>query len=212
MMKTDDLIALLSADTHPGRAVFPEVLFATLGPILVTGSVFLMVLGIRPDLTSAVTSQVAVWKWLLPGLLVVAGIALALALSRPESGPRKAWWVTLLAAAIGAALFASRAAILPPTDWMAAIRGRTLLVCLASISTIGLTGLVGGLAILRRGATTRPGLSGLALGLGSGGAAALLYALHCNEDDPMFFVTWYGSAILAVGLIGAISGQRWLRM
>ena len=211
-MKTEDLIALLAADTRPRRAVFPQILLGTFGPILVLGSIFLMVLGIRPDLMSAVTSSMAVWKWLLPGLLAAAGIGLAIALSRPESRPRKAWWVILIVAAFGAALFVGRAVILPPTDMMAAIRGQTLLICLASILTIGLTGLVGGIAFLRRGATTRPGLSGLALGLGSGGAAALLYALHCNEDDPMFFVTWYGSAIMAVGLIGAISGKRLLRM
>jgi len=211
-MNTEDLIALLATDTRPGRAVVPDVLFAALGPILVSGSVLLMVLGIRPDLMSAVLSPIAVWKWLLPGLLAAAGIALALALSRPEGRLRRAWLVILTATVLGAGLFTIRAVILPPADWIAAIRGQTLLVCLASISTIGLTGLVGGLAILRRGATTRPGLSGLALGLGSGGAAALLYALHCNEDDPMFFVTWYGSAILAVGLIGAISGRRLLKM
>ena len=211
-MKTEDLIAVLATDTRRGRPVWPDVLFAALGPILVSGSVLLMVLGIRPDLTSAVTSPMSVWKWLLPGVLVAAGLSLALALSHPESRPRRAWLVILMATALGAGLFMIGALILPPVDWIAAIRGQSLLVCLASISGIGLTGLFSGLAVLRRGATTRPGLSGLALGLGSGGAAAILYALHCNEDDPMFFVTWYGSAILAVGLIGAISGQRLLRM
>jgi len=211
-MKTEELIALLATDTRRVRPICPDVLLATFGPILVAGSLLLMVLGIRSDLDSAVTSPLVVWKWLLPGLLVAAGISLALGLSRPESRQGKAWWVVLVVAAFGAVLVVSRAVTLPPTNWMAAIRGQTLLVCLASISSIGLTGLVGGLAILRRGATTRPGLSGLVLGLGSGGAAALLYALHCNEDDPMFFVTWYGSAILAVGVIGAIAGQRVLRI
>jgi len=212
MMKTEDLIALLATDTRPGRAVLPDVLLAAFGPILITGSVLLMVLGVRPDLIDTFTSPITIWKWLLPGLMVAAGLHLALALSRPESRPQKAWLVILMVAVLGAGLFTIRAVFLPPVDWIAAIRGQTIFVCLASISGIGLTGLFGGLAILRRGATTRPGLSGLALGLGSGGAAAALYALYCNEDDPMFFVTWYGAAILAVGLIGAISGRRLLKM
>ena len=211
-MKTDDLIVVLASDTRAGRPVWPDVLFATLGPILLVGGIFLMQLGIRPDLNIAVVSPLVAWKWLLPGLLVAAGISLALALSHPEGRPRKAWWVAMMAAIFGATLFVCRAVILPPTDWMAAIKGHSMLICFASIFGIGIAGLLGGLAALRRGASTRPGLSGLALGLASGGSAAILYALHCNQDDPMFFVTWYGSAILAVGLVGLISGRRALRM
>ena len=169
-------------------------------------------MGIRPDLTIAATSLLVVWKWVLPGALLAAGISLAVALSHPESRPRKAWWIALSAAALGLGLFMTRAVIMPPSDWMTAITGYSLPACLASIICIGLTGLIGGLAVLRRGATTRPGLSGLAIGLGSGGAAAFLYALHCNQDDPMFYVTWYGMAILGLGLVGAIAGQRFLRL
>ena len=41
-MKTDSLIALLATDTGTERNVWPDVVFAALGPILVAGSVFLM--------------------------------------------------------------------------------------------------------------------------------------------------------------------------
>jgi len=211
-MQTDDLIALLATDTRPGRAVWPGALFAALCPILVTGSVFLMVLGVRPDLTSAITSPVTVWKWLLPFVLALSGMSLALALSRPESRPRKTWVVIAVVATLAAGLFATSALMQPSAQWIAAIEGKTLVLCVTSITGIGLSGLLGGLVILRRGATTRPGLSGFALGLGSGAAATLLYAMHCGSNEPMFFVTWYGSSILAVGLIGAISGRKVLRM
>jgi len=211
-MHTDDLIALLAADTRPGRTVWPGVVFAALGPILVTGSVLLTVLGFRPDLASAVTSPVTVWKWLLPFVLVAAGLSLAVALSRPESHPRKAWLVVAVLAVLAAGLFAASAAMQPPAQWITAIKGKTLVLCVTSITGIGLTGLFGGLVILRRGGTTRPGLSGFALGLGSGGAATILYAMHCGSNEPMFFVTWYGSAILGVGLIGSILGRRLLRI
>jgi len=211
-MHTDDLIAVLAADTRPGPAVWPGALFAALGPILVTGSVFLMVLGVRPDLASAITSPITVWKWLLPFALVAAGMFLALALSRPESRPRKAWLVIVVVAALAVGLFMISAGMQPSAQWITAIEGKTLVLCVTSITGIGLTGLLGGLVILRRGATTRPGLSGLALGLGSGAAATLLYAMHCGSNEPMFFVTWYGSAILAVGVIGSILGRRFLKI
>lgn len=211
-METDNLVTLLAADTGSGRPVWPDLAVAALGPVFVAGSVFLMTLGIRPDLFSAVLAPMVVWKWLLPGFMVASGIFLALTLSRPESRPIQAWLVVFLAAAFGAALFTTRAVVLPPTEWLAAIKGHTMLACLVSIIGLGLTGLIGGLAVLRRGASTRPGLSGLAIGLGSGGAAAFLYALHCNQDDPMFYVTWYGSAIVALGLIGAVLGRVFLRM
>jgi len=211
-MRTDDLITVLAGDTRAGRSVWPGVMFAALGPVLLTGGVFLLLAGVRADLANAATSLLVVWKWVLPAILFGAGISLALTLARPESRPRGGWWMAVAAAAFGAGLFASRAVIVPPVDWIAAIRGQTLLICLASITSIGLTGVIGGLAVLRRGASVRPGLSGLAIGLGSGGAAALLYALHCNQDDPLFYVTWYGLAILGLGLVGAVAGARVLRI
>ena len=211
-MQTHHLITLLASDTRLGRAVWPGVVFAALGPILVTGSVFLTVLGFRPDLASAVTSPVTVWKWVLPFVLMAVGMSLALALSRPESHPQKRWRVIVILAAIAAGLFAISAGMQPPAQWIAAIKGKTLLLCVSSITGIGLTGLLGGLVVLRRGASTRPGLSGFALGLGSGGAATILYAMHCGSNEPMFFVTWYGSAILAVSLIGSILGRQLLKI
>lgn len=189
MMKTDDLITLLATHAGTGRTIWPDVLFAALGPLVVTCGILLMMLGIRPDLTAAITLPLVVWKWLLPGVLVAAGIPLGLALSRPESHAYHAWRVACMAvAAFGAVLLATRAAVLPPTDWIAAIKGQTFLACLALTTGISLAGVTGGLAVLRRGAATRLGLSSLAIGLVSGGASAFLYALHCNHDDPVFYI------------------------
>ena len=46
-------------------------------------------------------------------------------------------------------------------------------------------------------------------GLASGGLATAIYALHCTEDNPLFFVTWYGLAILLMAGVGALCG-RWV--
>ena len=65
--------------------------------------------------------------------------------------------------------------------------------------------------MLRRGASLAPALSGALAGLTGGAAAAAIYALHCPEDHPLFFVTWYGAAVLLVAGAGALLGRQWLR-
>jgi hypothetical protein len=211
-MNTDELITALAADTPPGRGVWPGVAPALLGPVLLTGAAFVWATGVRPDILAASLAQPTLWKWALPALLAVVGLLLARRLSAPEGVVGR--WLTgllLLALGVAAALWLQRLIALPQEDWGAALRGQTLLICLPSILGIGLPGLVGALALLRRGAPTRPGLAGLAAGLACGGAATVLYAMHCTEDDPLFFVTWYGTAILTLGVVGALLGARLLR-
>ena len=67
------------------------------------------------------------------------------------------------------------------------------------------------LMALRRGASLAPVQSGALAGLGGGAAAAALYALHCPEDSPLFYVPWYGTGILMAGAAGAVLGGRLLR-
>jgi hypothetical protein len=39
----------------------------------------------------------------------------------------------------------------------------------------------------------------------------MLNAVHCTEDDPLFFITWYGAAILTLALLGALLGRKLLK-
>ena len=71
--------------------------------------------------------------------------------------------------------------------------------------------LAGTLWALRGGASTRPALTGAVAGLLSGGAAAVVYSMHCTEDSPLFYAVWYVLAILAVTVAGALLGSRVLR-
>ena len=83
--------------------------------------------------------------------------------------------------------------------------------CVFFIGGMSLPLLAATLWALRRGASTRPGLSGALAGLLSGGTAALVYSVHCTEDNPLFYATWYVLAILGATLVGAILGPRLLR-
>lgn len=210
-MKTDDLILVLAADRIPPRPILPGAFFAFGLPILALGAVFLVFAGIRPDLVHAMTDPVTVWKWILPVLIASAGTVMALRLTRPDelSG---VWRFLLWAVAgIGAVLFAGQMAQVAPADWMRVLQGGSLWFCLSMIFIMGFPGLLATLVVLRRGASTRARLTGWATGLACGGIATIIYATHCNEDAPMFFVTWYGGAIVLLGLAGTALGPRMLR-
>lgn len=210
-MKTDDLIRLLVADTPVQRWIFPDLLWMAFLPVLVTGTVYLWFAGIRPDLFAAFLELRTVWKWVLPLLVATAGIALAFHLARPGAHAGRWGLLLWLAVSIAVWLVGGRLVILSPDQWVEAAKGKTLVICLISIVGIGLPGLIATLLVLQRGATTRPTLTGMAAGLGCAGASTVVYALHCTEDDPLFFVTWYGSAIGLLGLAGALLGARMLR-
>ena len=64
---------------------------------------------------------------------------------------------------------------------------------------------------LSRGATTSPRLSGAFAGLAVAAGAATGYSLFCVQDNPLFFVTWYGAAIVIVAGLCALAGARVLR-
>ena len=210
-MKTDDLIRVLAADTTPVRPLFPALLWAVFGPTVALGALFLWITGIRADLSAAFLAPVTTWKWILPACIAAAGIGLARRLSRPGAFPGRLQAFLWSALAIGVVLVSAQMAVLPAGQWAEAAKGQTRGICLTSIIGIGLPGLAAALVILKRGATTRPHLAGMAAGLGSAGVSATLYALHCNQDDPLYFVTWYGAAIAILGLAGALLGTRVLR-
>ena len=96
---------------------------------------------------------------------------------------------------------------LPAAAWMPAMMGQSNGQCVGFISVMSLPLLAAALWALRRGASTRPALSGALAGLLSGGAAAAVYAVHCTEDSPLFYALWYVLAILgAARRSGALLG------
>jgi hypothetical protein len=67
------------------------------------------------------------------------------------------------------------------------------------------------LVALRAGAPQSPAMAGAVAGLLAGSLAALLYAIHCFDDSPLFVARWYLPAIAVVVLAGAAAGARALR-
>lgn len=210
-MRTHDLLRVLAADVAPERPVAAGLA----GALLVGGAVALaaviLVLGLRPDLPEALANPVLALKQLWPIWLAIASGGAVLRLATP--GGRPGHWLAalaalplILAAAAGLTLVA-----LPAAAWRPAFLGGGPVACLGLVGALSLPILALVLWALRRGASLRPGLSGALAGLLSGGTAASLYALHCTEDSPLFYVVWYSLAILAVTALGAVLGRRFLR-
>lgn len=207
-MKTNDLIASLATRPHAasGPVAAPILLrsFAAGLPALV---LLLAALGLRPDLLAAITAPQLWHKFLLPPAIAVVAALAALRLMRPEA--RLGWLLPLLTALLAVGILPGlwRLIHLPPEAMAAAVMGRTAPQCLVFLMGLAAVPVVTALSGLRAGASTRPGLSGGLAGLACAATAASGYALHCPEDDPVFFAVWYMGALALCTLAGVMLGR-----
>ncbi|WP_103256590.1 NrsF family protein [Tabrizicola aquatica] len=205
---TEALIRQLAAAPAPVAfrpAVALSATVVLVGFVLV---LFLQVFGLRADLVGAWAALPAQAKTLLPLALSVLAGWLALRMSRPEG--QGALWPLAIPAGLALAMVLQRLTV-AEGPLLVELVGQTAMACLVSISVLSALPLAAGVILLRRGATTRPRVTGALLGLAVASAMTAGYALHCPEDSPLFFVTWYGLGILIVTGIGAALGHRFLR-
>jgi hypothetical protein len=210
-VKTDELIRAMAADSMrpwPPGGLLPA---AMLVGIMAVAAVVLPLLDVRPDLGAALMRLPVAVKQAFPPVLALAAAGAALRLACPgrSAGP---WPLVLAAVPVVLALaVAAELLALPAAARTPALMGESNRQCLLSIGLMSLPLLAIALWALRRGASTRPALSGALAGLLSGGAAATIYALHCTEDSPLFYAFWYVLAILGAAALGATLGARLLR-
>lgn len=210
-MKTDELIRAMAADTRPERSFAQLLPLALLACVVAGVPFFSATMGLRADWPGSMASGPALLKQLFPVVAGLAAFGAAARLTRPEASLGRWTWALLGAPAIMLVAFAVAAARTPVADWPVAIRGDTAANCFLSVSIIGLLTLACAFAALRRGASVRPRLSGALAGLLAGSVSAALYASFCAEDNPMFWVIWYGGAIATVTAFGVWLGPRQLR-
>ena len=210
-MRTPDLLRVLAADTVREPSVGTALAAALAAGGVVSLAAVVLGLGVRPDLPSALQTLRVAFKQLWPIWLAVTACGAAWRLSIP--GRRAGAWLAA-AGAVPIALAGAAAAELahlPQSGWHAAIMGSSAGACLALVFALAMPILPLALFALRRGAAMSPAGSGALAGLLSGATAASLYALHCTEDSPLFYGTWYVLAVLIVTAIGAAAGRRLLR-
>lgn len=210
-MKTDNLIRALAADRMMERPL-AVILLAGMIPAVAAAVLMLWAtLGFRDDLLQSLVTPVSALRFVLTGALGLTAVRLALVLARPEGrGLARLWPVAAVAAAaLGLLVWAYLST--PSEGRQMAIVGKTMVTCLVTIPLLSILPVAAVLVMLRKGATTAPAFAGFIAGLAGSGFAAVVYAMHCTEDSPLFYVTWYGLAIGGVALVSTLIGARLLR-
>ncbi|MCE1236453.1 MAG: NrsF family protein [Hyphomicrobiales bacterium] len=210
-MKTDDLIAALSADAATlepplDRAALRFLAFGA----LVAALLFVTLLGPRHDWRLAIETVHYPLKFVPTALLAVGGVGALLRLARPDG--RIGLWGAVLALAVAVLLaaVAVELAMVPSSDWLRLAIGHNAPHCLALIPFLSIAPLAAAVLAARHGASTRPRLTGLVAGLAAAGIGATLYAMNCDDDSPLFVVLWYPLGIAVVAGLGAWAGRRFL--
>jgi hypothetical protein len=212
-MKTDDLVAMLSADVEPvgsglvGRTISIAV---TAGAVIALG-LMLVGLGVRADLTTARAIVFLLLKLAFAIAVVVVAVSYLARLVRPgaERGILPfAIAVPFAAIVLFGAISLGRA---PSAHWNSMILGDEWLECLLSIPIIAIVPFAVTIFAVRRAAPTNHARAGAVAGLVAGGISAMAYALHCTDDSLPFVAVWYGGTIVLCTLAGAALGPRLLR-
>lgn len=210
-MTTDDLIRVLAADTARPRPLTPALMLGLIPALAVALAVIWIALGLREDLAASLLTPVSALRLVLAAALGLVAIRIAIHLSRPEGRVSARLWPLAGIGAVALGVLVWAFVTTPADTRQAATLGETLAVCLVMIPLLSILPVATVFFALRRGATTAPALAGFVAGLAGSGLAAAIYALHCTEDSPLFYVTWYGLAILATAAVSAALGPRLLR-
>jgi hypothetical protein len=211
-METEQLIRTLAADNpHRAPPVGLILTLALLAAAPLSVAIFMMALGVRPDVMTAMHNPFFDLKFVITLALAVSAILVSLHLSRPEASLKGWGWLLLIPVGIIAAGIASEMMMPQRLPMMTRLIGSNSRICMTAIPLLSLPLLAGALIGLRHGAPARPALAGAIAGLISAGLAATLYAAHCTDDSPLFVATWYPIATAMVTVVGALIGARVLR-
>jgi hypothetical protein len=210
-MKTEDLIAALSADT-----VAPPRLERTVAAALASGAVGALLLLMatlhpRPDLAEAMHTVRFVAKFAVTVPLACVAVWLLRAQTRPVSTPARRISLLGVPLAILAAAVVLELLFVPESNWWVRMIGSNSRWCLAFVPIFSIPPLAAFLIALRQGAPARPTMAGLIAGFAAAGIGASVYAMHCPDDSPLFVALWYTLGIAVVAAAGAALGRVLLR-
>ena len=211
-MKTDDLIGSLVAD-HANPPASPRRTFAYAAPPALLGAIliFSYVLDMRPDLGDALMSWRYLFKVLVSASIAAFGLMLLFRMTKPQHDPAAdIKWLALALAPLAVSL-ALETLMLPVDRWSASAMGFNPEYCVTLVPLIGLVPLAAALVTLRHGAPQSPTAAGAIAGFAAGGIGAFIYALHCDNDSPVYVAIWSMAAVGIVTLVGAVAGRFYLR-
>jgi hypothetical protein len=130
-MNTDDLITRLAKDVPPvrrGATVMRLALGILLGA-LVSATVVVLALGIRPDLGLAMRGTAFWIKWGYTFSLALAAIVMTVQLARPDSARLRWTWLLAVPVVLLTGLGVAELARTPPALWLAMWLGHSWMIC-----------------------------------------------------------------------------------
>jgi hypothetical protein len=210
-VKTDNLIDLLAKDGAPTWRFRSLLVGAVTGGVIIAAIVFFAGIGFRPDIAEAVGTGRFLFKFVVTIALATTAIAAVAYVGRPTETLARRGLALMAAPALLICAVAVELLIVPESQWLPRLVGHNARICTTLIPLLAIGPLACLLAALRRGAPSSPGLAGAMAGLAATGIAATFYAANCDDDSPLFVITWYPVATLIVTLAGYLLGRRLLR-
>lgn len=210
-MKTNDLIEIIAQDLHP-RLPFGTILRQTaLIGVSIAALAFFAFIGFRADIGSALQTGRFLFKFVVTLALVVSAWLLFKRVGRPGVPLTQVYWILLLPLALLGVGAIAEVSNLPSDAWMSSAVGTNAGDCLFIIPLLSIGPLACLLYGLRQGAAENAGKAGFVAGLLAAGMAATFYAANCDDDSPLFVLTWYPLATAIVGSMGYFAGRAVLR-
>jgi hypothetical protein len=211
-MKTDDLIRLLASDHHAPRPdLRTRLAMGALAGAAISAAIVLLGYRVRPDLGALLSNWRLTVKFAVALSFAVSAAILSLRLARPFAPEARTWLILLPAPLILAAACAAELMAVPPDAWLRRAMGLNALPCLIAVPLLSALPFAGIVWALRDGASASAEQAGVAAGAMAAGIGATIYALHCQDDSPLFLALWYTLAATMVIVAGRAGGGRLLR-
>lgn len=212
-MKTDDLVAMLSANVEPVERglVRRTISIAVASGVAIALCLMLAGLGVRADLTTTRAVVFLLLKVAFALMVVALAVGYLMRLARPGARQGISPFTIVVPFAVVALLGIISLGGAPSSHWNRMILGDEWLECLLSIPIIAIVPFAVTIFAVRRAAPTNLVRAGAVAGLVAGGISAMAYALHCTDDSLPFVAVWYGATIVLCTLAGAALGPRLLR-
>ena len=212
-MSHDTLVERLAQALPPVRPRRVGIEAAILaGLFAVELGLFLGIGATRRDMPHAMDHMSFWWKLTSLGLIAAIGAPTAILSFDPTRSPRRGLRLVLVAVALSLAsgwaidaLGQEGPALIARLDW------RDGLTCVWKMVALSLPPLVGLGLLMRRGATTEPEASALAVGLAASALGAFVFVFACPKDDPFYIAIWYAVGCGLVTLIARVALPRLTR-
>jgi len=213
ILKTDELIALLSAEPeriskHWMAKHFS--VFITSGLVL-SALLMQVIYGVRSDLAQSALEGYFIIKVLFCASLALPASIAMMALGRP--GVHIKWLVLAMGVPFLLMLLLALPSFIEASEAQRhlMIFGQTWRSCPFNIFLLSLPLMFSSLGLSKELAPTRLRQSGACSGFLAGALAALIYCLHCPESDLVFITLWYSMGVLLSMGLGAFLGPKILR-